>query len=247
MEAVEDCKVSRAAMLLMLQKNQRQGELRRRYTEWVQGTAVDDGPYPLFPELWSLPQVAAMVNEDNLQTEIDQRRFDEIVLPIMQQYKTSTRSAMVKTLRLAISKSGEASNGDTGDGSSENILCNATSLFANPHDVASIYRSNCYLTGGTIPDIFSFKELLRELRDVYVPGSIFDGPKKALYEPEPMAVEIARAVLKSVGLPEDTPYAEVDGRVVCLCHKTDFAQPASFSGLVRPTHPFHRCSTLTYC
>lgn len=247
MEAIEDCKVSRSATLLMLQKIQRQGELRRRYTEWIQGMAVDDGPYPLFPELRSLPQVAAMVNEDNLQTEIDQRRFDEIVLPIMQQYRTSTRLEMVKALRLATSKSGEASNGDTGDGSSEDILYNATSLFANPHDVASRYRSSFYLTEGTIPDVFSFKELLRELRGVYVRGSIFDGLEKALYEPEPVAVEIARAVLKSVGLPEDTPYAEVDGRVVCLCHKTDFAQPASFSGLVRPTHPSHRCTTLTYC
>lgn len=47
------------------------------------------------------------------------------------------------------------------------------------------------------------------------------------------------AVLRKIGLSDDVPYAEINRKVICLCGKPDFEQPATFSALVSPSYLAH--------
>ena len=46
--------------------------------------------------------------------------------------------------------------------------------------------------------------------------------------------EKAREVLQALGLPEDTKYTDISGKILCMCAKPGFEQPATFSQLVSP-------------
>lgn len=239
MKALEDFKIWRAEMQLVRRKVVRQSELRRRYVEWAENSALDDGPYPSLPELLSFSETIAMVNEDNSHIEIDQERFDRL-MPLFQEYKNSTRAALVRALRSIVPPSADTAEDGAVEDHSEAILYNATSLFRNPHNSHGMtgygYRFGLFFQH----KVFSFSELLRDLHDVYTDGDPFPSETTVRYEPDIGVAETARAVLKAVGLSEDTQYDEVDKRIICLCHKGGFDQPASFSRLVC-------CALLRYC
>lgn len=209
-----------------LRLSQRRGELRRWYTQWSGHVDVEDGPYPSISELRELPDIHVLIGEDDARIPIDQERFDKFVAPIMQMYKSSTRAALVKALHsVACQNAGVAEDGTTND-ESEDILYNATSLFTNPH------FEDDYMSEDAPMRPLSFRELMIDLRDVYE-GQY--GPSNVEYKPS-FAMVTARAVLKAVGLPENMRYEDVDKRIICLCHKTSFSQPASFSLLVRSAY-----------
>lgn len=208
---------------------QRQGELRRWYAQWLGHVDVEDGPYPSISELRESPEIHVLIGEDDARIPIDQERFDKFVAPIMQMYKSSTRAALVKALRSVASQNAGVAEDGTTDDESEDILYNATSLFTNPHFEED---DEYYMIEDAAMRPLSFRELMIELRDVYESQC---GPEDVEYKAS-FAMVTARAVLKAVGLPENTRYEDVDKRIICLCHKTSFSQPASFSLLVRSAY-----------
>lgn len=208
-------------------KGDRRRELSKRHIEWAKSLAIDDGPYPSPHELWFLPKMISVVEEDNAQVEIDQERFDQVVLPIMQECKISRREAMVKALRSALPSSTDTAEDSAAEDDSEAILYRATSLFRYHHADGRTFGSLL----GPAGQVVCFQELLGVLRNAYVHGVSTNKPSTH-YNPDINMVETAWVILKAVGLPENTRYEEVNKKIICLCYRGGFSQPATFSELV---------------
>lgn len=226
---IEEARLRRAEKAAESRQILRKCELREKYSQWVKNLVVEDGPYPTLSELWSLPEMKVIITEDESRVVIGRERFDKAIVPVMQQYKLSTRAAIVKALRSKAGKSGEHTEENKVDDESEDILYNATSLFMNPH------RTESWFALRQDKGLLSFRELLVDLHDMYEDKRINDGQEKITYTPS-FTKEIACSVLRAVGLSQDTLYEEVTGRIVCACQSSDFSQPASFSKLVRVPH-----------
>ena len=82
---------------------------------------------------------------------------------------------------------------------------------------------------------YSLNELSQHVKERHLltHESSGDRPPEESLAPKHFQIDIVRQVLKMLGISEDTRYQDISGKVVCLCGKPDFEQPAQFSALVR--------------
>lgn len=228
---IEDCRD-----ILVIENRKKRTEARdlefqRLYIQFIKDNLID-GPYPAIQDLRALPTVPPLFTENDSNVVFDSSRFEEHILPIIFEMRDSNRRDIIDTVRQSYARHANQDIGDDATAPTEEILYRAATLFPNPR-----YRCS---PRGTQGPYMTFAEKLqviwgnRESRInlfTHIESSWIFTDYTSSYEiADP---KTAMGVLKMLHLPEDTPYADISGKVICTCGQPSFKQPATFIELVR--------------
>lgn len=198
-------------------RDTRTGELHRLYTEFTARADLAHGPYPIFEEL----RLAALslLTESNSSIVLDSARFEQHIIPIVEELRKTNRQTLVDLVHAQYVKIGQSAAVPT-----DELLYRAATLFENPQYSAELAP-------------VTFSELMQYFHKRYIVNGyppVRDrptcSPTYKLFDPK-----FGVGVLKMLGLPSDTPYADVTKKVVCTCERPEFEQPVSFAELVSLT------------
>lgn len=85
-----------------------------------------------------------------------------------------------------------------------------------------------------LPGLYSFTELAEHIRDRHISlCHVFEQKEKLGFDFNAYACTEAERILRVLGLPADTKYADVSRKVACMCASPKLDQPATFSKIVR--------------
>lgn len=246
-----DEKARKEAMAGAQRRQQREDELTDVWQAYLRTLSTDDGPYPFVYEIMRIPEVLALLEEDECRVPVTQERVLSL-LPVFREDARKKKADLVKTAWDSIvaqklpganvAKEREyfetqvtladpppvapLSLQGIPDGmpyGSDDVLGLATSLF----QCSFCYYTRCTSQRRQGSTLYSAAELTRHLHNVHntvmqrCPGD---------WCPQ-VDSEIARRVLEMMGLPEDTLLADVSGRAICMC--PGFKVGSTFSELVR--------------
>ena len=226
---------------------------------------VEDGPLPNVSDVLCLPEVHALLNEDDACIQMTEERL----LTALQRRAREFKASMAKAVwmhfveRSRPPKPEVAYFCDPDDAfdlsppprgpevdvknlkgvpagmeyGSEDVLSLATALF----------RCHMCVDSGGQPllglgdAVYNFRELARHIHTRHCQENRYSRELK-------VDSQVARQVLRRFGLPEDSRYDEMSSRIVCGC--ATFRHPATFAQIVRVYSVNCSCrllSTLTRC
>ena len=250
-QLIAEEKVRREERARVRRRNDREYELLTAYKKFLPDAPVEDGPFPGTLDALRLPEVRALLDEDDALVPMTAERL-LTALPALQRRAREFKADLVKAAwahfveRSRPPERGIAYFGDPDDAfdlsppprepevdvkdlkgvpagmeyGSEDVLSLATALF------------RCYMCvdidGVPLPGkgdaVYSVTELAMHVHTTH--------PRDNRYTRKlQVDSQAARQVLKKLGLPEDSRYDEVSGRIVCGC--ATFRYPATFAQIVR--------------
>lgn len=206
-------------------------EFQELYKQFIKANLIN-GPYPAIQDLRSLPALSLLLTENDSNVVFDSSRFETHIIPIVNQMRNAKIQDRIDTVRRGYARHAGQDIGNDTTTPTEEILYRATTLFPNPGYRCSL---NC-----TEPPYKTFAEKLRSLwpprqRRINLSTKIESDWTFADHN-SPYEIadpKTAMGVLTMLHLPEDTPYAEISGKVVCTCGQPSFEQPTTFAKLVR--------------
>ncbi|PSR76153.1 hypothetical protein PHLCEN_2v8651 [Hermanssonia centrifuga] len=203
----------------------RRQEVRTLYQLYIEDIEDDEVLLPDSVEFTYLPEVTALVSRDDGLIEVTQERFMDVVAEAMTTFNISERAKLANMLREQAPRFTDYDSSDEDDGTISRtpmeIACDLEVL-NRATSILKCYR--CSLSSPT--SYFPFTKITRHNLKFHP-----DSPYKAISR-EKAVTGTASAVLKVLGLPSSTRYSDISRKIVCLCGKPDFQQPAEFSELI---------------
>ncbi|THH02676.1 hypothetical protein EW026_g187 [Hermanssonia centrifuga] len=203
----------------------RRQEVRTLYQLYIEDIEDDEVLLPGSVEFTYLPEVTALVSRDDGLIEVTQERFMDVVAEAMTTFNISERAKLANLLREPAPRCTDYDSSDEDDDTISRtpmeIACDLEVL-NRATSILTCYR--CSLSSPT--SYFPFTGITRHILKFHP-----DSSYKAISR-EKAVIGTASAVLEMLGLPSSTRYSDISRKIVCLCGKPDFQQPAEFSELI---------------
>ncbi len=200
----------------------RRQEVRTLYQLYIEDIEDDEVLLPGSVEFTYLPEVTALVSRDDGLIEVTQERFMDVVAEAMTTFNISERAKLANLLREPAPRCTDYDSSDEDDDTISRtpmeIACDLEVL-NRATSILTCYR--CSLSSPT--SYFPFTGITRHILKFHP-----DSSYKAISR-EKAVIGTASAVLEMLGLPSSTRYSDISRKIVCLCGKPDFQQPAKFS------------------
>ncbi|KAI0781575.1 hypothetical protein BC629DRAFT_566856 [Irpex lacteus] len=200
---------------------QRQNELCSIYKNYLAELPLTySEPLPTYYELLGFDEVNHMLQRDDGTLPVSLEDFASIAPTVLDEHAQRMSLSLTEFLHRAFHSDASQSEADTANKMSLNL----DSVFA---------ISSCgYCYSGyerSRPYSYSFSELKRHIRDRHVMEGYSSSAGCIIAASR---IDIIRKILAALDISEDARYDDVSKRVVCLCGKPSFQQPAEFSALV---------------
>lgn len=218
------------------------------YKKFLPKAPVDDGPFPTASDAMRIPEMRALLDEDEARIEMTEKRL-LTVLPALQEQARKFKAKLVKAVWTHYAELSEPERGVTYYCDPDDVLdltpprrdpaVDMKKLNCIPKDME--YRSEdvlqlatalfrCYfcvdIDGEPLPGtaVYNITELTKHVHTEHTEKS---------HCPVKLPVEswVARKVLNKLELPEDVRYSEISGKIMCEC--AAFYRPATFAKMVR--------------
>lgn len=228
----------------------REDELEEVYGHFLPRAPVDDGPFPIFSAARYVPAVSELLDEDESRISMTEERL-LTALPALQACARRMKMLLVKAAWSHVSVISRTLEYGTPYWGWEDVLDTEAPLPKEEHvdprtlkgmpdgmeygsqDILelapTLFRCFCCTDNKGFPvrgdgdAVYNVIELAKHVHTRHCQET----RSKVMLRPHSL---VAREVLKKLGLPEDIRYAEVSGKVVCMCSR--FPHPATFSELV---------------
>lgn len=232
-ELLVDEKFRREGRKRLQRREAREEELRHAYSKLLRTAPVEDGPFPAVSKVIALPEVQALIKEDDIRIPMTEERLSS-VMPKLLELARRNKAELVKAAWahfVGLSVSGDKAR---------EAAVDVQNLTGVPQDIAygsemilqlatALFR--CYFCvdrhGKPAPGcgdaVYNITELAQHIHTEHA---------RAEQTPVKVRVDsaVAQKVLSKLGLPEDVRYSEVSGRIVCTC--ATFSYPTTFAQLV---------------
>ena len=188
----------------------------KTYLEELPSACVD--VLTTYMQLFASNEVKNMLDEDDASIPVTRERFDAVVPGVLKKQSEKNYVRLMDALRCALHP--ELSE----DEAKLQPLPSLDSV------IALFPCTNC--SDYPVENNYTLKELCQHMKKDHLQGEGMRFWQGAPLKLGRIHLDIVRRALTMLGLPEDTRYQDISGRVVCLCGKPDFKQPVSFSALV---------------
>ncbi|KAI0338123.1 hypothetical protein BDW22DRAFT_1363238 [Trametopsis cervina] len=207
LEAAIKSEIARQSQQELTRRKAARGkEVTALYKAYVDALpAVHDLILPPCSTLCGRPAVVRLIEDNEARHPVTPELFDLFILPEIKNYALEVSSSLEAAL--------QPTSGLPFTQSPEPGLGSATALFY------------CIYPRCGTQNLYSYAELAAHIRLRHT--SYGDTHHYRQY-----TASRTSAVLRKIGLSDDVPYAEINRKVICLCGKPDFEQPATFSALM---------------
>ena len=210
------CEATRRANARWDQRVDEANAILKTYLEELPPTCVD--VLTTYVQLFKSEEVEDMLGEDDSSIPVTRERFDAVVPAVLKKQSEKNYLRLMDALRCALHP--ESSE----DEAKLQPLPSLDSV------IAMFPCTNCDYPAGSN---YTLGELCQHMRKDHLRRADMYSWLEESRRLGRIHLGTVRQVLTMLGLPEDTRYQDISGRVVCLCGKPDFNQPVSFSALVR--------------
>ncbi|THH02637.1 hypothetical protein EW026_g188 [Hermanssonia centrifuga] len=199
-------KQRKLAHALRTRMDMRKAEVKQQYQLYLKDVLDDKLLLPNIWELVILPEVKALMSEEEATIEVTRERFMGVVSQAVDTFNLEERARLVKMLQEPALRIPDY-NPYEGRGKDTTTPMDAEGDVEKLNHATSIFSCS---------------------RRKFHP----DAPRRPVVGVLENIVDTASVVLKMLGLSSHTAHTEVPKKVVCLCGRPDFQQPAEFLELV---------------
>ena len=229
---LEQHKFAQAQKVIRIRRNEREWEFEPFWDEFVisrSWDATQPWTLPRFVDACELPAINKMLAEDESRIPVTAERWQAVVHSVPGELTEFANRVMCDVVKLL-----DAS--DLIDGTDTNTIdaCEDPdpSIFERATSLISCGVADCH-------NLFTFPAILQE--EHVTPYRYFNFCDRkwadllSRLQHEPEVFRVASFVLKTLGLPNDTPLVAFDGferKLLCLCGNPKFRGPLDFRSLV---------------
>lgn len=196
----------------------RQAELRVVYEGYIaELPQTYTEPLPAWHQLLKFDEVKHLLERGEGTVPVSQEDFASIVSSVLEKHAQAMTATLTEALEYAFPPYATKSEA----GSDTQTTLNLDSVFA-------IFSCEYCYSGAKNHRDYSFSELKQHIREKHLMASY----GHSAYNISASRKSTIRKILRMLNIPENARYDDVSKRVVCLCGKPSFQQPAEFSALV---------------
>ncbi|KAI0086762.1 hypothetical protein BDY19DRAFT_327671 [Irpex rosettiformis] len=216
---LKDCMVEEAQRKSRARRQQRGFEVGNILLTFLEELLPTNGDFlPPYMEILKSDEVNEMIDEDDAQTPVTRERFDVVVPAVLRKLADKRRARFMEALYHALYP--ESLTTDAELQPTPDLDC-VMALFPclSCHD--HLIKRN-----------YTVSELNQHMKERHLRGMAKYVQSDGDFETARFQVDRVRQVLQMLGIAEDARYQDVSEKVVCLCGKPGFEQPAQFSALI---------------
>lgn len=206
-----------------LRYSARSKELGQRYGDYLNSVPALDVSYPTTSELLKVPEIDSLLREDGSNIVVSETRFQESFIAHVEASRRTLQAALIREF---ISKSRVYLPPDQLLATIELSDDDLVQMHGDVFEYATFFMKSCQFS----PYKDSDEYLLCHYSQAASSALLLETIRRDHLSVD---IKVASAILAVLNIPNSIYYQHIDYKVLCLCAKADFDQPATFTNLVR--------------